>query len=259
MFVIRQRYRLENHYRNITGAEVMYTANKKDWELYRKKVADWQENYIGRLNQEYVRILNGIGNESDKFWELEKRIREDKKRPGVILELSKSDMFFDIVRFLKDGVISLDDLSGFSESLQAEVRQYLGIDDTMQPADTEESLERQIPNGDIARIVNKPDEAVALFHELYQFGVKIPYQIVKRGENAGQIKVRKSRDLDGQFRMNAEEYLRRRGRASYLDHIWDFRTEDNRTLVTMSPYLERSELSEDIKEDGKPRKLGSYM
>ena len=41
-----------------------------------------------RLLKEYIDMLNGNGNASDKFWELEERIKKDKKHPGVMLELS---------------------------------------------------------------------------------------------------------------------------------------------------------------------------
>lgn len=36
-----------------------------------------------RLLKEYIDMLNGNGNASDKFWELEERIKKDKKHPGV--------------------------------------------------------------------------------------------------------------------------------------------------------------------------------
>ncbi|MGN1155913.1 MAG: hypothetical protein ACI4TK_07035 [Agathobacter sp.] len=63
--------------------------SKSDWKLFRVRIAEWQEDYMERLVKEYIDMLNGTGNASDKFWELEKRIKKDKKHPGVILELSK--------------------------------------------------------------------------------------------------------------------------------------------------------------------------
>ena len=49
-----------------------------------------------RLTKEYIDLLSGDENASDKFWKLEERIKKDKKHPGVMLELSKENMIFDI-------------------------------------------------------------------------------------------------------------------------------------------------------------------
>lgn len=62
---------------------------------------------------------------SDKFWELEKRIKEDKRHPGVILEMRKSEVLWDMVRLIRLKVITYDDLSDFSDELQLEVKRIL--------------------------------------------------------------------------------------------------------------------------------------
>ena len=59
---------------------------------------------------------------SERFWALEERIKKDRKAPGVILSVSKSDMLIDLVRLVQDGVISLEDLSDFSEDVQERVK-----------------------------------------------------------------------------------------------------------------------------------------
>lgn len=43
---------------------------------------------MGRLTKEYIDLLRGDENASDKFWKLEERIKKDKKHPGVMPELS---------------------------------------------------------------------------------------------------------------------------------------------------------------------------
>ena len=91
--------------------------SKSDWKLFRARIAEWQENYMERLVKEYIDMLNGNGNASDKFWELEERIKKDKKHPGVMLELSKGNMIFDIVALINSGVITTADLEGFSDEL----------------------------------------------------------------------------------------------------------------------------------------------
>lgn len=100
--------------------------SKSDWKLYREKIADWQENYMARLNKEYIDLLSADDKiASDKFWELEKRIKNDRRHPGVIIEVSKSDAVFDIVRLIRLEVIVYEDLADFSEDLQQAVKMML--------------------------------------------------------------------------------------------------------------------------------------
>ena len=44
---------------------------KRDWTLFRSKIGSWQEAYMGRLCDEYIELLSGDGNPSEKFWKLE--------------------------------------------------------------------------------------------------------------------------------------------------------------------------------------------
>ena len=93
--------------------------SKKDWKLFRERLSGWQENYMEGLVKEYANFLNDDKKPaSEKFWELEKRIKEDKRHPGVIMEMSKSEAIWDIVRLIRLKVITYDDLSDFSDELQ---------------------------------------------------------------------------------------------------------------------------------------------
>ena len=71
-------------------------VNEKDWKLFRSKMPGWQEAYMDRLNQEYIRLLSAPGNPADKFWELEKRIRDDQKSVGVVARMNRSNMYTNI-------------------------------------------------------------------------------------------------------------------------------------------------------------------
>lgn len=62
---------------------------------------------------------------SEKFWKLEKRIKEDKRHPGVIMEISKSEAIWDIVRLIRLNVITYDNLSDFGDELKLEVKRIL--------------------------------------------------------------------------------------------------------------------------------------
>jgi hypothetical protein len=92
-----------------------------DWRLFREKLPSWQEAYMNRLNKEYIELLSGNGNPSDKFWALDKRMKEDKRSPGVQLEMRKSDLLIDLIALLRHGVIGLDDLQEFSDEFKMQV------------------------------------------------------------------------------------------------------------------------------------------
>lgn len=100
--------------------------SKKDWKLFRERLSGWQENYMEGLVKEYANFLNDDKKPaSEKFWELEKRIKEDKRHPGVVMELKKSEVIWDIVRLIRLKVTTYDDLSDFSDELQNEVKRIL--------------------------------------------------------------------------------------------------------------------------------------
>ena len=92
-----------------------------DWKLFREKLPIWQERHMERLNLEYIRILNGSGNSSEKFWTLDKRIQQDKRHPGVCTELTRKNMIPTIVRLLRDNVIEEADVTVFSDAIREEV------------------------------------------------------------------------------------------------------------------------------------------
>ena len=100
-------------------------VSKSDWKLFRERIGDWQEAYMERLVKEYIDLLDGAENASDKFWKLEERIKKDKKHPGVMLELSKGNMVFEIVALINSGVVTTADLEDFSDELKESVNSLL--------------------------------------------------------------------------------------------------------------------------------------
>ena len=96
--------------------------SKQDWILFRKKIASWQEAYMDRLNREYMDILSGDGDPSDKFWLLAKRINQDKKCCGVVIQMSKQNLPFDLAALINDGVITFSDIREFSDELKDVVK-----------------------------------------------------------------------------------------------------------------------------------------
>ena len=96
-----------------------YETNERDWKLFKSKLPYWQERYIESVINEYQNLLNKSIPASRKFWELDKLIKKDKKKSGVIVcNLSRSNMINEIFELLKEKAITMDDLNDFSRELK---------------------------------------------------------------------------------------------------------------------------------------------
>lgn len=102
-------------------------VSEKDWAIYRKKMPDWQNAYMDSLNKEYIKILNSDGSPSDKFWELERRIKKDKQHPGVVIDMRRSTMVMNLIRLIDDRVIGIDDIADFSDEVKEKVKFILKV------------------------------------------------------------------------------------------------------------------------------------
>lgn len=100
----------------------MVDITKADWKLFREKLPLWQERYMERLCKEYVELLSGDKDASERFWELEERIKKDRRRPGVNLSIDKSEMLWDLMLLIREDVITFEDLTDFSEELQEDIK-----------------------------------------------------------------------------------------------------------------------------------------
>ena len=121
--------------------EEVMEVSKQDWKLFCEKISAWQEAYMEKLNHEYVKLLEGDGVPSEKFWALEKRIKIDKKHKGVLIEMRKQNMPFDLVDLIRDGVIGCKDLEDFSSELQETVKFLIGSEVHFKLQETEQELE----------------------------------------------------------------------------------------------------------------------
>ena len=94
----------------------MNRFSEKDWKLFRSKLPGWQEAYMEKLNREYIELLSGEGNASDKFWALEDC--------GVQCHMSRSNQFSIMVSLLNEGAITFDDLKEFSDDLKDTMKHF---------------------------------------------------------------------------------------------------------------------------------------
>lgn len=95
---------------------------ENDWKLFKSKIVTRQESYMEKLNAEYIELLSQNKYASEIFWELEKRINNDKHSPGVRLNIRRSNTFENIALLLGEGVIDFNDLGEFSPEIQDAVR-----------------------------------------------------------------------------------------------------------------------------------------
>lgn len=72
----------------------------------------------GKIKSGIHRIAKWRSYDSEKFWTLEKRIRQDKKACGVQCDMSRSNQFNIMVSLLFEGAITFDDLEEFSDDLK---------------------------------------------------------------------------------------------------------------------------------------------
>lgn len=76
---------------------------------------------MAKLNREYIEILSSDNKASDNFWKLQKRLKKDIRRTGVIADMRRSKLIENILDLLNDGAITLDDLEDFSYKLKETV------------------------------------------------------------------------------------------------------------------------------------------
>ena len=100
---------------------------ESDWKLFREKLPSWQEAYMERLCSEYAAMLSSDRTAGEKFWELTKRVDRDRKKTGVIAEMRRSQLVFNLVNLVGEGAIGMSDLKDFSEELQTAVRMIGGF------------------------------------------------------------------------------------------------------------------------------------
>lgn len=107
------------------GYDEQLAEEKQRTERVTKRILTEEEmsDLSDKLNHQYIDLLNGDGLASDKFWELNRRIREDRKSLGVQMELRKPDLPYTLVNLLHEKIITEDDLNQFSNVLQDAVKQ----------------------------------------------------------------------------------------------------------------------------------------
>ena len=103
-------------------------VNESDWKKFRKLLPDWQRRYMERLVADYLRMLQSEIPVDDRFWKLEKRVRQDARKTAVCCDMRRSLMYENLAKLLAEKAITLEELSVFSEETLRAVRFWAGLD-----------------------------------------------------------------------------------------------------------------------------------
>lgn len=105
----------------------MHDVAESDWKMFKKLLPEWQERHMEKLIDQYIEILNGSGEASNRFWALEEHINRDRRCCGVLMEdIRRSTMRRQIACLLSDNVITLNDLDGFTEDIKSYAQHWIG-------------------------------------------------------------------------------------------------------------------------------------
>ena len=105
----------------------MRDVAESDWKMFKKLLPEWQERHMEKLIDQYIEILSGSGEASNRFWALEERINRDKLSSGVLAnDIRRSTMHREIANLLIDNVITLDDLDSFTEDIKSYAQHWIG-------------------------------------------------------------------------------------------------------------------------------------
>lgn len=122
---LQNRAKIFSPFAALRGYDEQLAEEKQRTERVTKRILTEEEmsDLSDKLNHQYIDLLNGDGLASDKFWGLNRRIREDRKSLGVQMELRKTDLPYTLVNLLHEKIITEDDLKQFSNVLQDAVKQ----------------------------------------------------------------------------------------------------------------------------------------
>ncbi|WP_296399139.1 hypothetical protein [Acidaminococcus timonensis] len=98
-----------------------------DWRLFKKLRPVWQENFIHQILEGYKELIDGPECNGEKFWKLEEKIKEDKRKCGVTCIMARSKMAENMIRLILEGVITEEDLEGFSAPMVEHVKRVVKI------------------------------------------------------------------------------------------------------------------------------------
>lgn len=108
------------------GRIEMNTANRQideaDWTLFKTRMPIWRERYLESLLRSYQRILSSDKTAEERFYSLNKRMNKDSRSFLFSVEMRRSQLLVNIQEMLREGIIDIDDLEGFSQDLREKMK-----------------------------------------------------------------------------------------------------------------------------------------
>jgi hypothetical protein len=99
---------------------------ESDWKLFRKRVPEWRERYIGKMNIELINSFNVNKTETEKFWHTKEKFDKIAKILVRCLDgHSRSNMELFMIELHNFGLIFDSDLEEFSSELRKSLLQIL--------------------------------------------------------------------------------------------------------------------------------------
>lgn len=76
-------------------------GSKQDWQLLKKRLPGWQEAFMASRIKEYTKLLSDETKlASERFWQLNKMIKEDRKKIRCNRRIVALRHGFDSIKFI---------------------------------------------------------------------------------------------------------------------------------------------------------------
>lgn len=96
----------------------MLPVNESDWKLFRKRLPEWQERCMEQLAESYAALLAGPARHPTSSGSWRRGCARTRSCVGVVADVSRSEMYYNLLYLLDDKTITLEDLAGFSPDLR---------------------------------------------------------------------------------------------------------------------------------------------
>lgn len=92
--------------------------DEADWRLFKERMPLWRERQMEKMVKNYQQILSSDKTAEEKFFKLQRRMEKDNWCTIFSVEMSSSKVNINIMDLLTAGIITQDDLEGFTPDLR---------------------------------------------------------------------------------------------------------------------------------------------
>lgn len=100
---------------------------EKDWKYWRKVSQVALERYCSKVLQDAAQLEHGEGSAHSRYLALFKLLNERDRKMGLVFDgQRRSNAFTQVATAVRKGILTREELSGFSEGTQAALALALG-------------------------------------------------------------------------------------------------------------------------------------